>query len=79
MSLHTPGSPGPKQNQLLAALSPTDFNHLLPDLKLVTMPLGKVIYESGVLLNHLYPRGLYYFVAVCHAKRRRGGNCRDGQ
>ena len=54
MSLLTPGSPSPKQNQLLAALSPTDFNHLLPDLKLVTMPLGKVIYESGVLLNHLY-------------------------
>ena len=57
MSLLTPGSPSPKQNQLLAALSPTDFNHLLPDLKLVTMPLGKVIYESGVLLNHLnFPR-----------------------
>ena len=54
MSLLTPGSPSPKQNQLLAALSPTDFNHLLPDLKLVTMPVGKVIYESGVLLNHLY-------------------------
>ena len=54
MSLLTPGSPRPKQNQLLAALSPTDFNHLLSYLKLVTMPLGKVIYESGVLLNHLY-------------------------
>lgn len=54
MPLLNPGVSNPKQNHLLAALSPGDFNHLLPDLKLVAMPLGKVIYESGVLLSHIY-------------------------
>lgn len=43
-----------KENHLLSALSTTDFNRLLPDLKLVTMPLGRVIYESGALLSHIY-------------------------
>lgn len=54
MPLLTANSSSPKQNHLLAALSTEDFDHLLPDLKLVPMPLGKVIYESGVLLSHLY-------------------------
>lgn len=43
-----------KENHLLSALSTTDFNRLLPDLKPVAMPLGRVIYEPGVLLSHIY-------------------------
>ncbi len=42
------------RNRLLAALPAEIFNRLLPDLKLVPMPLGKVIYESGAELEHVY-------------------------
>ena len=44
----------PKHNHLLAALSAEDYEHLLPDLELVPMPLGWAIYESGSHLNYLY-------------------------
>ena len=44
----------PKDNHLLAALPAEVFDRLLPDLKPVTMPLGKVIYESGAELEHVY-------------------------
>ncbi len=44
----------PKDNRLLAALSREVLNRMLPDLKLVAMPLGKVIYESGAELEHVY-------------------------
>jgi hypothetical protein len=44
----------PKDNYLLAALPAEVFDRLLPDLKPVTMPLGKVIYESGSQLEHVY-------------------------
>ena len=41
-------------NRLLAALPAEVFDRLVPELKLVSMPLGKVIYESGVELEHVY-------------------------
>jgi CRP-like cAMP-binding protein len=44
----------PKDNYLLAALPAEVFDRLLPDLKPVTMPLGKVIYESGAQLEYVY-------------------------
>jgi CRP-like cAMP-binding protein len=44
----------PRDNFLLAALPAEVFDRLLPDLKPVTMPLGKVIYESGAQLEHVY-------------------------
>jgi CRP-like cAMP-binding protein len=44
----------PQQNHLLAALSPAEQERLYPHLKLVPMPLGKVLYESGDLLRHVY-------------------------
>lgn len=44
----------PTQNSLLAALPTHEFNRLLPNLELVPMPFGKVIYESGSQLQHLY-------------------------
>ncbi len=55
MPMVTADFSSPKQNHFLVALSTTDFDRLLPDLKLVPMLLGKVIYESGVLLSHIYP------------------------
>ena len=47
-------SNSPKQNHLLAALPAEDYARLLPDLDLVSMPLGEALYESGGLLQHVY-------------------------
>lgn len=44
----------PASNRLLADLPPEVFARLLPDLALAPMPLGKVIYESGAELEHVY-------------------------
>jgi CRP-like cAMP-binding protein len=41
-------------NRLLAALPAEIFHRLLPDLELAPLPLGKVIYESGIELEHVY-------------------------
>ena len=49
-----PGSHNPQQNHLLAALPSVEQDRLYPHLKLVPMPLGKVLYESGDLLRHVY-------------------------
>jgi CRP-like cAMP-binding protein len=44
----------PKQNHFLAALPAEDYARLLPDLELIAMPLGWVVYESGGHLSYLY-------------------------
>lgn len=44
----------PKQNHLLAALSADVYARLQDHLELIEMPLGWVLYESGVQLGHLY-------------------------
>ena len=44
----------PQHNHLLAALSPAERERLYPHLRLVAMPLGKVLYESGDRLRHVY-------------------------
>ena len=44
----------PKQNLILAALPEQDYERLLPDLKLVDMPLGLTMSESGDHVNYLY-------------------------
>jgi CRP-like cAMP-binding protein len=44
----------PPRNQLLAALSRQECDRLYPHLRLVPMPLGKVLYESGDVLDHVY-------------------------
>jgi CRP-like cAMP-binding protein len=44
----------PQQNHLLAALSADERERLYPALQLVHMPLGKVLYESGDVLRHVY-------------------------
>jgi len=42
------------RNLLLAALPADVVDRLLPNLEPVSLPLGKVIYESGVELKHVY-------------------------
>ena len=44
----------PKQNHLLAVLPAEDYARLLPDLELVPMPLGWVVYESGGQMGYVY-------------------------
>lgn len=46
--------PGPERNQILAALPPAERERLYPHLKRVEMPFGMVLYESGVVLRHIY-------------------------
>src|ERR1700728_3217576 len=48
------GSHEPQQNHLLAALSPAERGRIYPHLRLVEMPLGEVLYESGDILQHVY-------------------------
>ena len=47
-------SPDPRQNFLLAALPPVEYQRWVPMLELVDMPLGQVLYESGLTLSHMY-------------------------
>ncbi|HEY8011642.1 MAG TPA: Crp/Fnr family transcriptional regulator [Rudaea sp.] len=44
----------PKSNHLLAALPDAEWQRWLPSLEPVALPLGKVLYESGGKLTHVY-------------------------
>jgi CRP-like cAMP-binding protein len=44
----------PRQNQLLAALPPAEWQRWQPQLEAVEMPLGHVLYEPGSTLSHVY-------------------------
>lgn len=44
----------PRHNHLLAALSIEVQNRLLPDLELMLLPLGQVLYESGEVMRYVY-------------------------
>jgi CRP-like cAMP-binding protein len=43
-----------RMNHLLAALPDEEFTRLKPNLQPVSLPLGKVIYESGEQLDYVY-------------------------
>ena len=44
----------PLANHLLAALPPAELQRWLPHLEAVELPLGRVLYESGIALTHVY-------------------------
>ncbi|WP_430389790.1 Crp/Fnr family transcriptional regulator [Dyella sp. 20L07] len=46
--------PDPRQNRLLGALPEAEWARWEPHLEPVDMPLGKVLYESGSRLSHVY-------------------------
>ena len=46
--------PLPEQNHLLNALSDEVRARIFPELELVTLELGKVLYESGDTMRHVY-------------------------
>jgi CRP-like cAMP-binding protein len=41
-------------NKLLAALPASDYERLVPHLKLVPLPVKKIIYEAGEPITHIY-------------------------
>ena len=41
-------------NHLLAGITEAELARMLPDLELLSLPLGKVIYESGEKLDYVY-------------------------
>ena len=49
-----PTAPDPRRNHLLAALPDAEWQRWQPQLELVEMPLGQVLYESGSALSHVY-------------------------
>ncbi|MBS1218199.1 MAG: cAMP-binding protein, partial [Proteobacteria bacterium] len=48
------GPHDPRQNHLLAALPEDEYARLLPNLELIPMPLGQVLYESGEQMRYVY-------------------------
>ncbi|MCC4117187.1 Crp/Fnr family transcriptional regulator [Aromatoleum toluclasticum] len=56
----TSGGPGmsdsqdPRQNRLLAALPDDEYTRLVPQLELVSLSLGDVLYEPGIQMHHVY-------------------------
>jgi CRP-like cAMP-binding protein len=44
----------PRDNHILDALPDEERDRLFPHLSFVSMPLGKVLYESGETLKHIY-------------------------
>ncbi len=50
----TDASPNPRQNHLLAALPPAQWEHWHQHLEYVDMQLGQVLYEPGNTLTHVY-------------------------
>jgi CRP-like cAMP-binding protein len=46
--------PDPRDNQILAALPEEEANRLFPKLKLVDLPLGMSVYESGDVQRYIY-------------------------
>lgn len=49
-----PNISDPNRNHLLAVLPKAERERIFPNLELVEMPLGKVLYESGGELSHVY-------------------------
>ena len=47
-------APDPSTNDLLASLPPDDWARIAPFLEAVELPLGKVLYESGNKMTHVY-------------------------
>lgn len=47
-------TPSQQKNYIIEALPVDAQTRLMPDLELVKLPLGKVLYESGEALSHVY-------------------------
>jgi CRP-like cAMP-binding protein len=54
MTIAVQNPKNPEANRLLAALPDIERSRWLPQLEPVDLPLGKVVYESGSKLSHVY-------------------------
>jgi CRP-like cAMP-binding protein len=54
MARARPAAGPPLRNRLLAALPPGEWARLEPKLEPAFMPLGRVVYEAGMRLEHVY-------------------------
>ena len=54
MTRSTPDTHAPQQNHLLDALPAAEREQIYPQLQLVEMPLGKVVYEPGDVPRYAY-------------------------
>lgn len=54
MALPQTTNPSPKQNHLLAALTAADFERLAPQLELVQLALGQMLYDPGTQMRHAF-------------------------
>jgi len=54
MTRSIPSSHDTRQNRLLSSLCADIKNRLFPHIELVYLPFGKVLYESGSELRHIY-------------------------
>jgi CRP-like cAMP-binding protein len=52
--LNHPDTPDPRENRLLAVLKDPDYERIAPNLELVDLPLGHVLYESGGKLDWVF-------------------------
>jgi CRP-like cAMP-binding protein len=59
ISMSAPSTPSARQNRILAALPAADYDRLVDDLELVTLPIGHVLFEPGDTL------GFVYFPTTC--------------
>jgi len=53
-SIPMASTPNPNQNHLLAALPAAEYGRLAPQLELIPMRLGEMLYEPGTELRHVY-------------------------
>ncbi|NDU85663.1 MAG: Crp/Fnr family transcriptional regulator [Ferrovum sp.] len=44
----------PRQNHILAALPGAEYEHFYANLEWIELPLGKVLYEPGIQMRHVY-------------------------
>ena len=60
----------PRLNQLLSSLPAEEWVRWLPALEHVDMPLGEVLYESGVAITHVASVGVHSRRYVARLTRR---------
>ncbi|HEY0005713.1 MAG TPA: Crp/Fnr family transcriptional regulator [Pyrinomonadaceae bacterium] len=58
----------PIRNRILAALPRREYERLLPELEFVSLPLGKILYKSGDIIEHVYFPGNALVSLVTHMK-----------
>jgi CRP-like cAMP-binding protein len=68
-----PGPTEPTANRLLGALTESAFQRLLPDLEMVDMPLGMVLWESGRPATHAYFPTTSIVARMCGLEDGRSG------